>query len=144
MVKIMIKQYFLTPVLLLSVLLILMGCVTRSSSEERLAKDFLAQDLSVGIYFKQAQDEYSIGNYERAEMFYRLGMLRFPDDNVSIVTALYEIGFIYYKQEEYATAKSYFYATLGMYETNSFLKQMAPGLDRLSELMLQKIDDKEQ
>lgn len=77
----------------------------------------VADGLSPAELIQRAQDAYDRDQYDRAVVYYRAVIDRFPDDRASLCAADYEIAFIRYKQQRYEEASAAFRALLERYKT---------------------------
>ena len=125
----------LLPGLALVMLLALTSCYSVPES--------IDEDLSINEYFQKAQEAVVEHNdFETALFYYNTFKERYPEEYGRIVEADYEIGFIYYKKEQYEEAKKIFEDVLDRYTTaNAGLYPEWPKI--LSEKLLNKIEEKQ-
>ena len=76
----------------------------------------IPQDMTPSEFFQKAQAAVVERNdYETALKYYQTFLERFPDDVQKTVEAEYEIAFIYYKLEDFDSARSGFTTLLDKY-----------------------------
>ncbi len=133
------KHSLLPLFLLLS--LFFVSCVSKEDNyADALKENYLREDFGATIYYREAQDQYDKGLYEKAIFYYRLGAIRFPDELANVATSLYEIGFIEYKSKNYQLAISYFSQVSQLYEKNPLLYREAPSYPPLMAIVTKEIE----
>lgn len=117
-------------ILLLSIGLALSAC--QSTPEE------IPEDLQPREFFQKAQEAVVEWNdYDTALFYYQAFLERYPNDIQKSVEAEYEIAFIHYKQDDFATATTLFENLLAKYEGEG-----AEVLPQWPRVLSQKVLDK--
>lgn len=68
------------------------------------------------LLFQQAQEAVDNNNFGAALAYYQAVLDRFEDDLETSTIALYEIGFVHYRQNRYNEARPYFERVVERYE----------------------------
>lgn len=76
----------------------------------------IPEDASAPRLFQMAQSEVDDNNFPAALVYYETALERFQDDAEVTTIALYEIGFIHYRQGRYDEAMPYFEQVLEQYD----------------------------
>ncbi|MCX7023708.1 MAG: hypothetical protein NT080_03715 [Spirochaetes bacterium] len=74
------------------------------------------ENLSFEEIVQRAQEASDRYNYQAALGYYRVGLERFSSEPAKVVACTYEIGFIHYKQGEYALAADKFTTLFSLYD----------------------------
>lgn len=122
-------------ILVLLLFMLTLSCQTTLES--------IPEDLTPSEFFQKAQEAVVERNdYETALKYYQAFLERFPDDVQKTVEAEYEIAFIYYKLENFDSARSGFDALLAKYAADG--SEILPQWPRiLSEKVLTRMDSNE-
>ena len=102
----------------------------------------IPDDLSVLQFFQRAQEEFDYDEWENALIYYNTFIERHPDDIPHVISARYEIAFIYYKQKNYDEAEKEFQEILDFYEETDLPLSFPLWPRVLSQKMLQIMKDK--
>jgi len=102
----------------------------------------IREDLSPAELIQRAQEASDRNRYKAALQYYQALYDRNSTNLDLVITAEYEIAFIYYKQKRYAEAREGFESLLEYYNTpdQALLPQQ---FKRLAEIVLARIDEKE-
>lgn len=97
------------------------------------------EDLTPGEYFQKAQTASSDQrDYEKALLYYQTFLRQYPDQQLLVVEAEYEIAFLHYKMEEYDRALALFNGIIEKYKKpDSSILPAWPEV--LSKKMVEKI-----
>jgi outer membrane protein assembly factor BamD (BamD/ComL family) len=119
----------------LPLLLLICVAVSCQSTPEQIPEDLSASEM-----FQLAQEAVVERNdYETALVYYQTFLERYPEDVQKGVEAEYEIAFIYYKREDYKTARSQLKALLAKYDREG--AEILPAWPKaLAEKVLAKIE----
>jgi outer membrane protein assembly factor BamD (BamD/ComL family) len=122
---------YLTSILLLSIALL--GCES--------TPDEIPADMQPREFFQKAQEAVVERNdYDTALFYYQTFLERYPNDIQKSVEAEYEIAFIHYKQNDFASATTLFENLLAKYEGDG--AEVLPQWPRtLAEKLLAKISE---
>lgn len=74
-------------------------------------------DISSAEIIQKAQERSDIYDWKGAQYYYKALLEKFPDDQALVVSAMYELAFIEYKQGHYEAAKVGLRAVLDKYAT---------------------------
>lgn len=100
---------FIAVFAVISALTLLSSCTTANAEVE--------ENLSPGDFFQKAQSAaMDYGNYQQALTYYKTFIERYPDEQLLIIEAEYEIAFLYYKMEDYDTSRDLFTKILEKYK----------------------------
>ena len=103
---------------------------------------YISEDLSPAELIQRAQEASDRNRYNVAKQYYEALYQRNQTNLDLIITAEYEIAFIYYKQKKYDIAREKFAGVLEYYNTPD--EELLPlHFKRLSQIVLQSIDEKE-
>ncbi|HWP69170.1 MAG TPA: hypothetical protein VN437_07705 [Rectinemataceae bacterium] len=83
----------------------------------------IPEQISSAEIIQKAQERSDLYDWKGAQYYYKALLERYPDDANLVVTAMYELAFIEYKQDHFDTARAGFTAVLEKYA--------APGGDSL-------------
>ena len=75
----------------------------------------IPEDISSAEIIQKAQERSDLNDWKGAQYYYKALLEKFPDDQTLVVTAMYELAFIEYKQGHYETARAGFTAVLEKY-----------------------------
>lgn len=125
------KKHILLALLSVLFVLFLWSCAT--------GPKVISTDLSPSEYFQKAQEAVAKrGDYKTALRYYETFLERYPENLPQIVEAEYEIAFIYYGRNDFATAETLFQKILSRYEEEN--ADLLPGWPRiLSDRLLKEI-----
>ena len=102
----------------------------------------ISEELSPAELIQRAQEASDRNRYNVAMQYYEALYQRNQTNLDLIITAEYEIAFIYYKQKKYDIARERFAGVLEYYNTPD--EELLPQhFKRLSQIVLQSIDEKE-
>lgn len=99
------------PLTLLVAVVILGACQTVPTD--------IPEDLTLGELIQLAQESVDAENWNAALAYYEAILDRFPDDRAAVATARYEIGFIYFRRDDFDQARIEFAELLAMYDTDA-------------------------
>jgi len=130
MVKFSINACVLTA---LAILILFSGCATTV---------IVSEDLSPAELIQRAQEASDRNRYNVALQYYEALLERNRNNIDLVITAEYEIAFIYYKQKKYQEARTGLNGVLEHYNTPDevFLPQH---FKRLAQIVLERIDERE-
>lgn len=74
-------------------------------------------DISSAEIIQKAQERSDIYDWKGAQYYYKALLEKFPDDQALVVSAMYELAFIEYKQGHYEAARVGLRAVLDEYAT---------------------------
>lgn len=92
--------------------------------------------LSITEYEKLALTEYENDRFENAIEVYQEIVAHYPDNNKALAWANYEIGYCYWRLEEYENAGVYFRKVLNEFQE--------PAAGTLAGQMLEKIEEEQE
>ncbi|MFA5853156.1 MAG: tetratricopeptide repeat protein [Spirochaetales bacterium] len=75
----------------------------------------IPEDISSAEIIQKAQERSDINDWKGAQYYYKALLEKFPNDQALVVTAMYELAFIEYKQGHYEAARAGFTAVLEKY-----------------------------
>jgi outer membrane protein assembly factor BamD (BamD/ComL family) len=76
----------------------------------------ISDDMSPGEIIQKAQEKTDAYDWKSARLYYNALLERYPNDPALVVTAMYELAFIEYKQGHKAQAIEGFKAVIAKYE----------------------------
>jgi outer membrane protein assembly factor BamD (BamD/ComL family) len=80
---------------------LLVACTSTNTAKE--------ENLTQGEFFQKAQAaSMEFNDYQQALLYYKTFIEKYPDEQILIIEAEYEIAFLYYKMEDYKTASELF------------------------------------
>jgi len=85
----------------------------------------IPEQISSAEIIQKAQERSDIYDWKGAQYYYKALLERYPEDANLVVTAMYELAFIEYKQNHFDAARAGFTAVLEKYK--------APGGDALPQ-----------
>ena len=117
---------------------LLMACLFSSCATTVI----IGEDLSPAELIQRAQEASDRNRYNVARQYYEALYERNQTNLDLIITAEYEIAFIYYKQKKYQIAREKLADVLEYYNTPD--EELLPlHFKRLAQIVLQNIDEKE-
>ncbi|MFW6138240.1 MAG: tetratricopeptide repeat protein [Spirochaetota bacterium] len=122
-------RYIIRGFLLTGAFLLVMSCATK---QPVLYKD--DRPLHLSEYQKMAQKKYEEERFREAIPIYRAVIKNYPENSSAVAWAHYEIGFCYYRMENYDQAMVYFRKVVNEYNE--------PAATKLAEHMMSKISEK--
>ncbi len=75
----------------------------------------IPEGISSAEIIQKAQERSDLYDWKGAQYYYKALLEKFPDDQNLVVSAMYELAFIEYKQGHYDSARAGFKAVLGKY-----------------------------
>jgi len=102
----------------------------------------IAEDLSPAEIIQRAQEALDRNRFNVAVQYYEALYTRNPHNIDLIITAEYHIALINYKQKRYELARTEFNSLLEYYKTPD-AELLPQHFKRLSEIVLERIDEKE-
>lgn len=75
----------------------------------------IPEDISSAEIIQKAQERSDLYDWKGAQYWYKALLEKFPNDQGLVVTAMYELAFIEYKQGHYDAARAGFTAVLEKY-----------------------------
>lgn len=75
----------------------------------------IPENISSAEIIQKAQERSDLNDWKGAQYYYKALLEKFPDDQALVVTAMYELAFIEYKQGHYEAARAGFTAVLEKY-----------------------------
>jgi outer membrane protein assembly factor BamD (BamD/ComL family) len=107
-----------------------------------LSQVIIDDDLSPAELIQRAQEATDRNRYKIAMQYYQALYDRNTDYIDLVITAEYEIAFIYYKQKNYQLAREKFNSLINYY--NTLDAELLPQQFKiLSQIVLQRMDEKE-
>ena len=103
----------------------------------------IPDDLSPAELIQRAQEASDRNRYNIALQYYEALLERNRDNIDLVITAEYEIAFIHYKQRDFQQARAGFNSVLEYYDSPD-AELLPPQFRRLSEIVLARIDEREQ
>ena len=98
-----------TVAILLLVALLSLSCATKLPP--------IPADISSAEIIQKAQERSDIYDWKGAQYYYKALLEKFPDDQTLVVSAMYELAFIEYKQGHYEAARVGLTAVMDKYAT---------------------------
>lgn len=77
----------------------------------------IPEGISSAEIIQKAQERSDIYDWKGAQYYYKALLEKFPDNQNLVVSAMYELAFIEYKQEHYDSARAGLNAVLGKYSS---------------------------
>lgn len=75
----------------------------------------IPENISSAEIIQKAQERSDLNDWKGAQYYYKALLEKFPDEQALVVTAMYELAFIEYKQGHYEAARAGFTAVLEKY-----------------------------
>ncbi|MBI9106145.1 MAG: tetratricopeptide repeat protein [Spirochaetales bacterium] len=77
----------------------------------------IEDNLSPGEFFQRAQSaSVEFSDYQKAMLYYKTFIERYPSEQILIMEAEYEIAFLYYKMGDFATSSELFTKIIDRYK----------------------------
>ena len=130
MIKFSVNACVLTA---LSILILFSGCATTV---------IVSEDLSPAELIQRAQEASDRNRYNVALQYYEALLERNRNNIDLVITAEYEIAFIYYKQKKYQQARSGLNGVLEYYNTPDEVL-LPQHFKRMAQIVIERIDEKE-
>jgi outer membrane protein assembly factor BamD (BamD/ComL family) len=90
---------------------------------------------------QRAQEASDRNRYKQSQQYYKAILDRFPGDTDYVCAAEYEIGFIHYKQKQYALSESELRDLLARYD-QSDAELLPPQYKILANIVIAKLDER--
>jgi outer membrane protein assembly factor BamD (BamD/ComL family) len=130
MIKFSVNACVLTA---LSILILFSGCATTV---------IVSEDLSPAELIQRAQEASDRNRYNVALQYYEALLERNRNNIDLVITAEYEIAFIYYKQKKYQQARSGLNGVLEYYNTPDEVL-LPQHFKRMAQIVIERIDERE-
>ncbi|HCO49593.1 MAG TPA: hypothetical protein DIT55_09310 [Spirochaetaceae bacterium] len=102
-----------SPALGATAAILLLAALLSTSCATKLPP--IPEGISSAEIIQKAQERSDLYDWEGAQYYYKALLEKFPDDRNLVVSAMYELAFIEYKQGHYDSARAGLNAVLGKY-----------------------------